>query len=64
MPIFESVQVHQETKAVLAGLRRGGESYDSLVRRLVAEAEAAQTIAFHRELDALFLDDAGFEPLR
>ncbi len=60
---YATLQVHKGTKERLANYRRPGESFDAVVQRMMDEAIKAEESEFLAELDALYDDDTGFEPL-
>lgn len=60
---YATLQVHKETKELLARIRRGGESYDALIRRLLDEAWKRQEEEFLADLDAMYQDEDAFAPL-
>ena len=60
---FATVQVHADTKEQLGALRRAGESYDSMLRRLMRIAGREEEDEFLRELNSLAADEKSFVPL-
>lgn len=63
MAQFATIQVHKDTKEQIALLRRSGETYDMVLKRLVQEAVRQEEDAFLRELNAELADDDAFTPL-
>lgn len=59
-----TVQVHRDTKALLASARRPGETYDQLIRRTLEEARMAKDTAFLNEVNGLLDDRRAMKPLR
>lgn len=62
MPDFATIQVHKETKQQVASLRRQGETYDMVLKRLLDHAIREEEDAFLRELNE-DLEKGDFVPL-
>lgn len=60
---YATVQLRRPTKERLAALRRGNESFDELVQRIIEAAVRQEEAEFLTELDAMYADDAAFKPL-
>jgi len=59
-----TLQVHRDTKELLKRARRPGETFDHLIRRTLAEAQANSETAFLREVQDLLDDRGAMRPLR
>ena len=61
---YATVQLRAETKRLLHGPRRPGESYDAVIRRKLQGAASAQESAFLDELYAALGDRRSLRPLK
>lgn len=61
---YATIQVKARTKKLLENAKAPGESFDELIRRKLTEAEAANELAFLREVNALLGDRKAMKPLR
>lgn len=59
-----TLQVHKDTKELLQKAKRSGETFDQLIRRTLAEAQANAETAFLAEVNALLDDRKAMKPLR
>jgi len=59
-----TLQVHKDTKALLQKAKHSGETFDQLIRRTLAEAQANAETAFLHEVNALLDDRKAMKPLR
>jgi hypothetical protein len=59
-----TVQLHKDTKELLQRAKRAGETFDQLIRRTLAEAQANAESAFLSEVNALLDDRRAMKPLR
>jgi predicted CopG family antitoxin len=64
MPTYATIQVRPATKRMLEKAKENGESFDSVIRRKLKEAQQAAEKAFWDELDARFANRATMKPLR
>lgn len=61
---YATIQVKAKTKKLLEKAKAPGESFDDLIRRKLTEAEAANELAFLREVNALLKDRKNMRSLR
>lgn len=61
---FANIPVRRKTKELLEAAKRGGESFDAVIRRTLDEAAAANELAFLREVNALLRDRKTMKKLR
>lgn len=64
MADYATIQVKAKTKKLLESAKAPGESFDDLIRRKLTEAQAANELAFLREVNALLGDRKSMKPLR
>lgn len=61
---YATIQVRASTKKLLESEKRSGESFDDLVRRVLAEAQAVREQTFLNEVHSLLSDRKAMRPLR
>lgn len=59
-----TLQLHRDTKELLQKAKRSGETFDQLIRRTLAEAQANAETSFLREVEGLLADRGTMQPLR
>ena len=64
MAEYASIPVRPKTKKLLEAAKVAGESFDSVIRRVLTEAQAAKELDFLREVNALLADRKAMKPLR
>lgn len=61
---YATIQVRVATKRLLEKAKAPGESFDTMIRRKLKDAEAAEQLDFLREVNALLADRKSMKRLR